>query len=79
MSGGIKVNEDLRKRYNKELMQPFGGLDILSFVRLCLLSYVTISWLNWIGHINIIHTKRKVSQLFKTVFWEVEEEVDLNR
>jgi hypothetical protein len=32
MSGEIKVNENWRKRYNKELMQLFGDLDILSFV-----------------------------------------------
>jgi hypothetical protein len=32
MSGGIKVRENWRKRYNKELMQLFGDLDILSFV-----------------------------------------------
>jgi len=63
MFGGIKVNENLRKRYNKELMQPFGDLDILSFVRLYLLSYVRISRLNWIGHINRMHTKRKVNYL----------------
>jgi hypothetical protein len=29
MFGGIKVNEILRKLYNKELMQLFGNLDIL--------------------------------------------------
>jgi hypothetical protein len=28
MSGGIKVYEDWRKQYNKELMQLFGDLDI---------------------------------------------------
>ena len=60
-------------------MQPFGDLDILSFVRLYLLSYVRISRLNWIGHINKMHSKRKVSYLFKTVLREVEEEVHLNR
>jgi hypothetical protein len=37
--GGIKVNENWRKWYNKELTQLFGDLDILSFVR--------ISQLNW--------------------------------
>jgi len=36
--GGIKVNENLIKRCNKELMQPFGDLDIPSFVRLDLLT-----------------------------------------
>jgi len=54
--GGIKVNENWRKRYNKELMQLFGDLDILSFVR--------ISWLKWIGHVNRMDSKRKVSQVF---------------
>jgi hypothetical protein len=40
MFGGVKVNENWRKRCNKELMQLFGDLDVLSFVR--------ISRLNWI-------------------------------
>jgi hypothetical protein len=39
--GGIKVNENWRKRYNKELMQLFEDLDILSFVG--------IKRLKWIG------------------------------
>jgi hypothetical protein len=29
MFGGIKVNENWRKRYSKELMLLFGDLDIL--------------------------------------------------
>ena len=33
MFGGIKINEIRRKRYNEELMQLFGDLDVLSFVR----------------------------------------------
>ena len=45
-----------RKRYNKELMQLFGDLDILIFVR--------ISQMNWICHIYGMDSKRKVSQLF---------------
>ena len=32
MLEGIKVNENRIKRYNKELMQLFGYLDLLSFV-----------------------------------------------
>jgi hypothetical protein len=32
MYGGIKVNENWRQRYNEELVQLFGDLDILSFV-----------------------------------------------
>ena len=60
-------------------MQPFGDLDILSFVRLDLLSFVRISRLNWIGHVNRMHSKRKLSQLFQTLLREVDEEDDLNR
>jgi hypothetical protein len=44
MSGGIKVNENWRKLFNTALMQLFGDLGILSFVR--------ISRLNCIGHVN---------------------------
>jgi hypothetical protein len=53
--GGIKVNEKWRKQYNKELMQSFGDLDILSFVR--------ISLLKWIGHVNKMDSKRKAKYL----------------
>jgi hypothetical protein len=62
--GGIKVNENWRKRYNKELMQLFGDLDILSCVR--------ISPLNWIGQVNGLDSKRKVIQVFNTVLREVD-------
>jgi len=37
-------------------MQLFGDLGILSFVR--------IGWLNWIGHVSRMDSKRKVSQVF---------------
>jgi hypothetical protein len=56
MFGGIKVN-NWRKRYDEELMQLFGDLDVLSFVR-------TVQ-LNWIGRINRMDGNRKVSQVFK--------------
>jgi hypothetical protein len=52
---GNRVNANWRKRYNKELMHLSGYLYILSFVR--------ISWLNWIGHINRVDSKRKESQV----------------
>ena len=39
-------------------MQLFGDLDVLSFVR--------ISRLNWIGHVNRMDSKRKVSQVFNS-------------
>jgi hypothetical protein len=32
MFGGIKVNDNWKKRHNKELMRLFGESDILSFV-----------------------------------------------
>jgi hypothetical protein len=54
--GAIKVNENWRKRHNKELKQMFGDLDILSFVR--------ISRLEWIGYVNRMESKRTVSQVF---------------
>jgi hypothetical protein len=56
MFQGIKVNENWTLQYNKELMQLFGDLDILSFVR--------ISRLDWTGHVNRLDSKRKVSQVF---------------
>ena len=53
MYGGVKVNEN----YKQELMRPpCGDLDILLFVR--------ISQLNWIGCVNRMYSKRKVSQVF---------------
>ena len=56
MLEGIKVNENRIKRYNKELMQLFGYLDMLSFVRL--------SRLNWIGSVNRMNSKRNVNKVF---------------
>jgi hypothetical protein len=56
MFGRIKVDENWRKRYNIELMQLYGVSDILSFVR--------IGRLNWIGRVNGMDSKRKVSKVF---------------
>jgi len=53
--GGIKVIENWRKRYNKEIMQLFGDSDILSLVRK--------SRLDWIRHVSRKGSKRKVSQV----------------
>jgi len=47
-----------RKRYNKELLQRFGDLDLLSFVRVSLLS--------WTGRVNRMNSKLKVCQVFKS-------------
>jgi hypothetical protein len=56
MFGGINPSENWRRRYNKELTQLCGDLDMLSFAR--------ISLLNWIGRVNTMGSKRKVSQVF---------------
>jgi hypothetical protein len=53
MFGGINVNENWRTRYNRELMQLFGDLYTLWFVR--------ISRLNWIGRVSRMGSKRKAS------------------
>jgi hypothetical protein len=52
MFGGIKVNENGRVRYNKDVMQLFGDLDTLSFMRI-----------SRIGHVSRMESKRKVSQV----------------
>jgi hypothetical protein len=49
MFGGIKVNENWRKRHNKELV--FGDLDIILFFG--------ISLVNWIGQVNRLAVKEK--------------------
>ena len=55
MFGEITVIENWRKRYNGEIMQLFGDLDVLPFVR--------TSRLNWIGRVNRMESKRKVSEV----------------
>jgi hypothetical protein len=45
----INVNKNWRKRYNEELMQIFGVLDTLPFVR--------IRPFNWIGHVYRMGSK----------------------
>jgi hypothetical protein len=52
----IKVYENWRTRYNKELILLFVHLDILPFVR--------IFRLNWICHLNRMGSKRIISQVF---------------
>jgi len=52
---GINLSENWRKRYNKELIQLFGDLDILSFVG--------VSRLEWIGRVNRMDSKSKVKCL----------------
>jgi hypothetical protein len=56
--GGIKVNENWKKRHNEALMQLLGVLGIPAFVGR--------SRLNWIGRGNRMDIKRKVkSSIYK--------------
>jgi hypothetical protein len=57
-NGGIKINENWSKQCKKELIQLFGDLDVLPFVR--------ISRLNWIGCDNRMVSNRKLSQVFNS-------------
>ena len=65
--GVVKANENWRRQHNKELMQMFGDLGILSSVG--------ISWFNWIGHVNRMDSEIKVSQVLLTII--IPREVDL--
>ena len=58
MFGGIKVNENWRKGYNKELIQVLGDLDILSFV--------TTAGLNWSGLMDRMDRISKLSLGFNS-------------
>ena len=60
----MKANENWRQRYNKELVQLFGDLDILSFVR--------TSRLDWIGYANRMDRERKVIKYLTITLREVD-------
>jgi hypothetical protein len=53
--GAIQISNCWRRRHNNELMQLYGVLDLVSFIR--------INRLRWIGH-NGLHNKRMVYQVF---------------
>ena len=57
LKGYLDPSISKEQGYNKELMQLFEDLDIFSFLR--------ISQLNWIGHVNRTESKKKISQVFK--------------
>jgi len=48
---GIKINKNWRKRHTEELMQMFGDSDTFSFLK--------ISRLTWIDHVNRMDSKKK--------------------
>jgi hypothetical protein len=50
--GAVKINNQCRSRNNNELKQLYDDLDIVSFIR--------ISRLKWIGHVNRMDDKLKV-------------------
>jgi hypothetical protein len=53
--GATKISNYWRRRHN-ELMQLYGDLDVVSFIR--------INRLRWIGHVNRMDTKRMGYQVF---------------
>ena len=53
MFGGINGNENWRKQYNKELVQLFGDLDILSFVRIRHLNLMAMLT-EWIVQVKLV-------------------------
>jgi hypothetical protein len=52
----IKINNCWIRRHNNELMQLYGDLGIVSFIRM--------NRLRWIGHVNIMDNKRMLYQVF---------------
>jgi hypothetical protein len=54
--GAIKINNGWIRRHNSELMQLYGDLGIVSFIR--------INRLRWIGHVNRMDNERMVYQVF---------------
>ena len=56
MFGGIKVNANWRKWCNKELMQLFGDLDVLSLVRtiVCIGVVMLTEWIVEVKYLTII-------------------------
>jgi hypothetical protein len=54
--GAIKINNCWRRRHNNELIQLYGDLDMISFIR--------INRLRWIGHVNRKDNKRMAIQVF---------------
>jgi hypothetical protein len=54
--GAIKMNNCWRRRHNNEVMQLYGDLGIVSFIRK--------NRLSWIGHVNRMDNKRMVYHVF---------------
>jgi hypothetical protein len=54
--GAIKINNCWRRRYNNELMQLYGDLDAVSFIR--------INRLRWIGHVGRMDDRSMVYHVF---------------
>jgi hypothetical protein len=57
MFGRTEVNENWKKRHNKELMQLFRDVDNL-------LSFVSVIGLDWIGRANRTDSKGKANPIF---------------
>ena len=56
--GAVHVEDTWRRRHNNELMEMYGDLDVISFIRL--------NRLRWIGHVSRMDINRKVHQVCYT-------------
>ena len=54
--GAVKIINTWRRRNNSEMMNLYEDVDIISFIRL--------SRLKWIGHVNRMDKERKVYKIF---------------
>jgi hypothetical protein len=68
--GAIQINICWRRRRNNELMQLYGDLYIVSFIR--------INRLRWIGHVNRMDNKKWCIKFVLINLKEVGQVVDLN-
>ena len=53
--GAVYVDDTWRRRYNNELMEMYGDLDVISFIKL--------NRLRWIGHVSRMDANKKVHQV----------------
>ena len=56
--GAVHVDDTWRRRYNNELMEMYGDLDVISFIKL--------NRLRWIGQVSRMDANKKVHQVCYT-------------
>ena len=56
ITGAVKIDDNWRRQYNKELFDLFNDIDIVTFMK--------IRRLSWLGHVNRMSSDRNVKQIF---------------